>query len=316
MSLKKIITIVGATGQQGGAVVRAFLKRAPEFALRAVTRNPSSDASKALTALGVEVVEGDFDKAETLTPAFLGAYGAFLVTDFFQGAKGNPAVEIAQGKTLVDAVKSSGCKHVVWSGLEDTRGLFSYPPVIGDMPIPHFDGKGEITRYLTASGVPSTTMLTVCYFDNLNSGFLNATPQGLVMANVTGDAKVGFIATDDIGSAAVGLFLEGPGEWAGKTLGIAGEFLSFPELAGVVSDVIGRPVNYYNMPEPAFVGMMSQHMPPIIAQELTNMFAFYREREAYFRETRSVEVTKRLCGGTVIDARTFVTQNKDVLSKK
>jgi len=83
MAAKKVIAVFGATGAQGGGLVRAIAadKNGP-FAARAITRRPDSDKATALAALGVQVVAADTDNASSLAPALAGAFGAFCVTNY------------------------------------------------------------------------------------------------------------------------------------------------------------------------------------------------------------------------------------------
>ena len=120
MSEKKIIAVVGATGAQGGGLVRAILADpSGGFAVRAMTRNADSDKGKALAAAGAEVVAADVDDDESLERAFAGAYGAFCVTNFWEHF--SPEKELAQASNMAQAAKAAGVQHVIWSTLEDTR---------------------------------------------------------------------------------------------------------------------------------------------------------------------------------------------------
>jgi uncharacterized protein YbjT (DUF2867 family) len=120
MSDKKIIAVTGATGAQGGGLARAILAD-PEggFAVRALTRDPGSEKARALAASGAEVVQADLDDAGSVRAAFTGAYGAFCVTNFWEHFSAEK--EVAQARSMAEAAKAAGVKHVVWSTLEDTR---------------------------------------------------------------------------------------------------------------------------------------------------------------------------------------------------
>ena len=120
MATKKIIVIFGATGAQGGGLARAILHDSnSEFAVRAITRDPSSDKAKELLRLGAEVVAADIDDAESMKQVLDGAYGAYCVTFFW--AHLSPEKELAEAKSMAEATKAAGLKHVIWSTLEDTR---------------------------------------------------------------------------------------------------------------------------------------------------------------------------------------------------
>ena len=143
MPEKKIIAVVGATGAQGGGVVRAIqADKSGEFVARAITRNPNSEKAQALRAAGVEVVAGDADKPETLGKAFAGAYGAFLLTNFWEHF--SPERELTQARNMAQAAKAAGLQHVIWSTLEDTR---KWVPLEDDrMPTLHGQVQGAPLR--------------------------------------------------------------------------------------------------------------------------------------------------------------------------
>ncbi|HUH32477.1 MAG TPA: NmrA family NAD(P)-binding protein, partial [Daejeonella sp.] len=160
METKKVIAVVGATGSQGGGLVRAILNdKNSEFSVRAITRDPKSEKAQELAALGAEVVEGDIDDPESIRKAFEGAYGAYLVTFFWNHM--SPEKEIAEVKNLAQAVKDAGVQHVIWSTLEDTRKFIPLdddrmPTLQGKYKVPHFDAKGESNRFFTELQVPTT----------------------------------------------------------------------------------------------------------------------------------------------------------------
>ena len=120
MADKKIIAVVGATGAQGGGLVRAILAdRNGEFRVRALTRNPDSDKARALAAAGAELVRADLDDQASLERAFAGAHGVFALTNFWEHF--SPEKELAQAGNQARAAKAAGVHHVIWSTLEDTR---------------------------------------------------------------------------------------------------------------------------------------------------------------------------------------------------
>jgi len=133
--MTKLIAVTGATGAQGGGLVRAILDDpAGGFEARAITRNPDSDAAKALSSEGVEVVQADLDDEASLIRAFAGVHGAFCVTNFWEHF--SPEREKAQAGNLARAARSAGVAHAIWSTLEDVR---SYVP-LGDDRIPTLRG--------------------------------------------------------------------------------------------------------------------------------------------------------------------------------
>jgi len=142
----KTIAVVGATGAQGGGLVRAIAgDRSGEFCARALTRDVSSAAAQELAALtNVEVVAGDLDDPPSVEAAFEGAHGAFCVTFFWVDM--SPATELRHATAMARAAKAADVRHVVWSTLEDTRDWVTddrMPTLQGSYKVPHFDGKAE-----------------------------------------------------------------------------------------------------------------------------------------------------------------------------
>jgi len=170
MAEKRIIAVVGATGAQGGGLVRA-IQSDPSggFAARALTRDANSDKAKALARLGAEVVAADVDDIESLKMAFDGAYGAYCVTFFW--AHFSPEKELAQATAMAHAAKHAGLQHVIWSSLEDTRKWVPLsdnrmPTLMGKYKVPHLDSKGEADEVFIGLGLPVTILLTSFYWDN------------------------------------------------------------------------------------------------------------------------------------------------------
>jgi uncharacterized protein YbjT (DUF2867 family) len=295
MADKKIIAVVGATGAQGGGLVRAILAdKSGGFAARAITRNPNSEKAQALRAAGAEVVSADIDKPETLGKAFAGAYGAFLVTNFWEHFSAER--EVTQARNMAQAAKAAGVQHVVWSTLEDTRKWVPLeddrmPTLMGKYKVPHFDGKGEADQIFRDLGVPTTFLLTAFYWDNLI--YFGAGPQRgpdgtLAITFPMDDKKLPAIAVEDIGKAAYGIFKRGR-EFINKTVGIAGEHLTGEQMARSLTKALGQEVRYNNVPPEVY---RSFGFPG--ADDLGNMFQFKRDFNEYFVGARDLGFTRTL----------------------
>src|SRR5262249_29181845 len=152
--------VVGATGAQGGGLIRAILADAGgPFRARALTRKPSSDKGKALAAAGAEVGAADLDDPATVERAFTGAYRALCVTNFWEHF--SPERELTQARAMAQAAKAAGMQHVIWSTLEDTRTRVPLtddrmPTLMSKYKVPHFDAKGEADQIFRQLGVPTT----------------------------------------------------------------------------------------------------------------------------------------------------------------
>jgi uncharacterized protein YbjT (DUF2867 family) len=295
MADKKIIAVVGATGAQGGGLVRAIMSdKGGPFTARALTRDVNSDKAKALAALGAQVVAVNVDDVESLKRAFAGAHGAFCVTFFWLHL--SPEKEIAEARNMAQAAKHAGVSHVIWSTLEDTRKWVPLsdnrmPTLMGKYKVPHFDGKGEANAVFTELGVPTTFLLTTFYWDNFiyfGSGPKKGPDGKLAITFPIGDQKLAGIAAEDIGKCAYGIFKKGR-EFVGKTVGIAGEHLTGAQMAAALTKAVGKEVRYNDVPPEVFRGF---GFPS--ADDVGNMFQFYRDFAKHFAATRNPEVARSL----------------------
>lgn len=292
---KKTIAVVGATGAQGGGLVRAILADpSGRWAARAVTRDPESQAARALAAQGAEVVAADLDDVASLERAFQGADAAFLVTFFW--AHFSPELELAHAENMAKAAKAAGVGHVIWSTLEDTR---QWVPLSDDrMPtlkekykVPHFDAKGAANRIFAELGVPTTYLNTSFYWDNLihfGMGPKRGADGQLAITLPMGQAKLPGIAAADIGKAALAIFERGS-EMIGKTVGVAGEHLSGAEMAAALGKALGQPVRYDEVTPEVY---RSFGFPG--ADDLGNMFQVKRDFEAQYRAARDLGAARAL----------------------
>ena len=292
---KKIIAVMGATGSQGGGLVRAIQSDpAGGFVARAVTRDVNSDKAKALKDLGAEVVAADIDDEASLKKAFAGAYGAYCVTFFW--AHFSPEKEQQNAKNMASAAKAAGLQHVIWSTLEDTRKWIPLsdnrmPTLQGKYKVPHFDAKGEIDHVFTDAGVPTTFLLTSFYWDNMYLFGMGPAKGQDGKYSVTfpmGNHRMSGIAADDIGGCAYGIFKKGK-EMIGKTVGIAGEHLTGAQMAEKLSKGLGIECSYNAVTPDAYRGF---GFPG--AEDLGNMFQFYADFEDYFVGARNLDVARSL----------------------
>jgi uncharacterized protein YbjT (DUF2867 family) len=298
MADKRIVAVVGATGAQGGGLVRAILDDpAGGFAVRALTRDTGSAKAQELARLGAEVVAADVDDLESLKKAFTGAHGAFCVTFFWDHF--SPEKELAHAGAMAKAAKAAGIRHAVWSTLEDTRKWVPLsdermPTLMGKYKVPHFDAKGEADRLFRDAGVPTTFLLTSFYWDNLIHFGMGPKPGPdgtLAITFPMDDKKLPGIAAEDIGRSAYGIFKKGP-DFVGKTVGIAGEHLTGQQMASALGKALGRPVRYNTVTPEAYRGF---GFPG--AEDLGNMFQFKRDFNDYFCGVRDLKVARSLHPG-------------------
>ncbi|GAB1721127.1 MAG: putative Oxidoreductase, NmrA-like [Nitrospira sp.] len=298
MGEKQVIAVVGATGMQGGGLVRAILAdSASGLTARALTRDVHSDKAKELARLGAEVVAADVHDVDSMKEAFAGATGAFCVTFFW--AHGSPEKEYAEAEAMAKAAKAAGVRHVIWSTLEDTRRWVPVsdnrmPTLLGKYKVPHFDAKGEADQLFKQLGVPTTFLLTSFYWDNLIYFGMGPKPGPygtLALTLPMGEARLPGIAADDIGKCALGIFKKRDA-YLGKTVGIAGEHLTGAQMADALSKALGREVRYNAVPPEVY---RTFGFPG--ADELANMFQFKRDFNAVFCTAREPAMARALNGG-------------------
>jgi uncharacterized protein YbjT (DUF2867 family) len=292
---KKIIAVMGATGAQGGGLVRAIVNdRGSSFTARALTRDVHSDKARALAAQGAEVVAADLDDLESLKRAFAGAHGVYCVTFFW--AHFSPEKEIAGARAMAQAAKHAGVKHAIWSTFEDTRKWVPLsdnrmPTLMGKYKVPHFDSKAEANASFTELGVPTTLMLTSWYWENLiyfGMGPKKGPDGKLAFTLPMGDKKMPSMTAEDIGKCAYGIFQRG-GEFIGKTVGVAGEHLTGTQMAASLTKALGQDVRYNAVTPDVY---RSFGFPG--AEDLGNMFQFKRDFENDYCGARNLDVARTL----------------------
>ncbi|MEZ4960389.1 MAG: NmrA/HSCARG family protein [Saprospiraceae bacterium] len=295
MSQKKIIAVFGATGAQGGGLAKAILHdKNSEFSVRAITRNPDSGKAKALAGMGAEVVAADVDNPQSVRQALEGAYGAYFVTFFWDHF--SPEKEYEQAANMAKAAKEAGLQHVIWSTLEDTRKWVPLdddrmPTLQGKYKVPHFDAKGEADELFAQAGVPTTYLRASFYWENLLApgGGPQPGPDGKYYLTLPlDDKKMAGVAAEDIGRCAYGIFKAGPAVF-GKTVGVAGEHLTGQEMAAALSKATGKEVLFNNVTPATF---RSFGFPG--ADDLGNMFQFYRDFDDVCNSVRDVGFSKQL----------------------
>jgi uncharacterized protein YbjT (DUF2867 family) len=294
MAEQQVIAVIGATGAQGGGLVRAIANDASgEFRARAITRDPASDAAKALAALpNVDVVQGDLEDPASIEAAFDGAHGAFCVTFFWVDF--SPETEMRHATTMANAAKSAGVGHVVWSTLEDTRRFVTddrMPTLQGKYKVPHYDGKEEADAVFRNAGVPVTFLRTSFYWENFiyfGAGPARGEDGVLTLTMPMGDKRLPGMASEDIGKIALGVFKRGP-EFIGKTISVAGEHLTGAQLAEKFTRALGEEVRYFDVDPDVYRGF---GFPG--ADEMGNMFQFKRDFEAEYAGARDLDFARSL----------------------
>jgi uncharacterized protein YbjT (DUF2867 family) len=225
---KKTILVTGATGHQGGAVMRHLRDRG--FTVRALTRDPDAPAARPLIGHGTEVARGNLDDPASLTRALDGVDGVYCVQPIGEN-------EVRQGNALTDAIKRTRVSHVVYSsvgGADQKTG------------IPHFDTKFQIEEHLRGTGLHHTILRPVFFMENW-LGMRERIESGVLSLPLKPETRLQMVAVDDIGGFATMAF-ERPKHWDGRAVQLAGDELSMTELAQAFTRMSGKEVKYVQAP--------------------------------------------------------------------
>ena len=229
------ILVTGSTGNQGGAVARQLLARGHK--VRAMTRKPESGSAKALAALGAEVVQADLDDLASMERALLGIWGAFAVQNTWEAGVEH---EEEQGKRFAEISKDRGVLHFVYTSVASAHRTTG---------IPHFDNKRRIEESVRRMDFPSYVVLRPVFFmENwMSPWFKPGIDEGKLMIGLKPDTPLQMIAVEDIGRWGC-LAFEQHAQLNGQAIDIAGDQLTMPAAADILSDVTGRPITFVQVP--------------------------------------------------------------------
>ena len=232
---RDIILVTGATGNQGGAIAGQLLSKG--YRVRAMTRNPQSDKSKALATLGAEVVQGEFDDPPSLERALGGVWGAYSVQNTWEAGV---AREEEQGKLFAEIARKKGVAHFVYSSVGSAHRHTG---------IPHFDNKWRIEEKIRSLAFPSYTILRPAFFmDNFVSPwFKPGLLEGKLKIALKPDTVLQMNAVEDIGKFGL-LAFENHEKMNGVELDFAGDQLTMSETAKIIGKAMGRQVIFESPP--------------------------------------------------------------------
>ncbi|MGI5155388.1 NmrA/HSCARG family protein [Microbispora sp. CA-102843] len=237
----KTIVVVGATGLQGQAVTAQLL--ADGWRVRAVTRDPDAAPARALAQTGAEFVRAEMDDVASLVAAAEGAYGLFSVQPTV-GSPGTPAGfsaedEVRWGCNVADAAHAAGVRHLVYASLAGAgrHNTEKLPQ--------NTINKWRIEQHITRLGLPATFLRPVSFMENYTGAY--HLHDGTVATVFAADVPQQIMAVDDVGAFAALAFAQ-PGEWIGRVVDLAGDELTPRQIAAVISEAIGRPLPYVQIP--------------------------------------------------------------------
>ncbi|KAH8698771.1 hypothetical protein BGW36DRAFT_376713 [Talaromyces proteolyticus] len=306
--MSKVLVVFGATGQQGGSVVRHVLsdpQLSKEYHVRAVTRDPSRSAAKALQQLGAEVVQGDADDPSSLTTALKGAHTVFAVTLMVSAENVPKSQEYIQGKAMADAAVAVGAEYFILSTLSNVSQITN-----GKITnVEHFDQKAQLEEYVRTLPIKSAFYAPGFFMQNFIN-ILVPQPVGdgsFVLVNVT-TPQTQFPLIDIVEDTGkfIGSILMEPARFEGKTVRAAERLVSLEEIAETMSHVLGKTVRYNQIPK----STMQQYLPPSIADEIIWMYIYYQDFGYFGPQTKDVvKEAAQVVRGKLTTFEEFLTKN-------
>lgn len=273
--MSKIITVFGATGNQGGSVITNILDDAQlskEFKIRGITRDTSKPAAQELAKKGVELVVADLNSKDSLKTALKDSHTVFLVTNYWETA--NPDTERTQGKNVTDVAKEAGVQHLIFSSLlnvtEVTKGRLSH--------VPHFDSKSDVEQYIRDSGVPATFYLPSYFMSNLEQMLQKGEDGTLTWAlPVSKESKFPLIDIKaDTGKFVKAIIKKRSSVLGARILGAEGYYTA-TQILDQLSEVTGRKTQFYQADEATY----KSFLPEFMAQEMLENHLFI-ENPGYY----------------------------------
>jgi len=247
----KPILVTGATGQQGGAVARALLAKGQK--VRVMTRNPEKAAS--LAKAGAEVVQGDLTNQAILQMALRGVHGVFAMSTPFEAGM---EAEVRQGIMLADAAKQAGITHYVYTSVGSAHR---------NTGIPHFESKWKVEQHIRQIGLPATILRPVWFMENFTT-FAKPSAEGILMVPMKPSRKLAMVALKDIGAFGAAAFLR-PKDFLGQAIDLAGDDLTMPETAALLTKALGRPIRFQEF--------QMEQAEAAMGHDLATMFRWFNE---------------------------------------
>ena len=277
--MSKLITVFGATGIQGGSVVKGILSSptlSKEYKIRAVTRDPQKKSAQDLAAHGVELAKANLDNEASVKQAIDGSYAVFAVTNFWE--KHSKEAEVKQGKAIADSSKAAGVKHLVWSALPNVTKMTA-----GELSaVEHFDGKAEVMEYIdqTKGDMVATYFMAGCYMSNIK-GMIRKGEDGVLTIRtpwVASETKLPlFDAGTDTGKYVAGILSQDPERVNGLQVKTASQWATPNEIVDTLTKVTGTTVKFQEIPEEVF----QSFLPEKIAREVTENMLLLRDHSYY-----------------------------------
>lgn len=278
--MSKILTVFGATGNQGGSVISAILASSTlskTFKIRGITRDPSKPSGQALAAKGVDPIKADMNDTTSLRAAVKGAYAVFAVTNFWETR--SEEIEVKQGKNVADACLAEGVKHLIFSTLPHvtklTKGQYTH--------VDHFDGKAKVSEYIESikgDKMTATYFMPGFYATNVKSS-IRPGPDGVPTFALPWNAEKTMVPVfspeDDTGKFVSGILSQDLASVNGKHIHAVSEWITPAKLIEVVSKAAGKEVKFSEVDNEAYL----KTLPPPLALELGETMFLIRDYSYY-----------------------------------
>ncbi|KAL8915322.1 MAG: hypothetical protein Q9171_000192 [Xanthocarpia ochracea] len=272
--MSKIITVFGATGNQGGSVIasiQANSKLASEYKIRGVTRDPSKPKGQALAEKGVELVKADLSDKDSVIKAIEGSHAVFAVTNYWEYLSKD--IEVSQGKNVADACKAIGVSLLIWSSIPHagkmTNGKLSH--------LPHFDSKADVNEYIREQKIPSCALNAGCFMSNFIGALQKSDEENTLNLNLHPDTKIPlFDAANDTGKFAAGILLN-PSELLNKEVYAATGWYTPTDIVNAIEKFSGKKTTYHQVPDETF----KTFFPEAIGEEMMETFMLVRDYAYY-----------------------------------
>ncbi|OJD38690.1 family transcriptional regulator [Diplodia corticola] len=275
--MSKLITVFGATGNQGGSVIKHILADpvlSKEFKVRGITRDASKPAAQALTKQGVEMKSADMNSKSSLTAAIHGSHTVFLVTNYWESVQ--YSVEVTQGKNVADAAADAGVQHLIFSTLLNVTKLTAGR--LGH--VPHFDGKADIADYIRhETNVPATFYLPGYFMSNFAQMLQKADDgKSYTLAFPVGkDAPFPLVDIAEDTGKFVKAIIKNRDRLLGASVFGAADYYSPERILAELEEVTGKEATYVRVSPEQYKGAL----PDFMAEEMLENHLFIEEPGYY-----------------------------------
>ncbi len=290
MASSKILTVFGATGNQGGSVIASVLsnpKLSSEYKLRGITRDPSKPNAKKLTEKGVEMVSADMNDPDALRKAISGSSAVFCVTNFWETM--SKETEMQQGKNVADISKEVGVKHLIWSSLPHVTKLTN-----GELShIEHFDSKAEVEEYIEStkggSGMIASYWRPGFFMSNIKGMIQPDQSTGNPTFKMPWNAEKTQVALLDVvgdtGKFVAGLLLADPKSVDGFQVNGVSEWMTPKQIVDTLSKTVGTQVDFQEVSADEY----ESYLPPPVAKELKENMLLIRDYSYFGKDTEKTQ---------------------------